>query len=778
MKKLITMLVAIIATTFVGFASEGESTPTYYIAGNGTETNNWCCGLNWNEKGCGMADNSYAAKVPAGKYKFKITNGTWDTTWGYDAVDATKSTSGYSGNGDGNVNFEVLEEANISVSFNGTKITLTSDVEFYVPEVEPITVKLKASTVSDWGAVAIHYWGDESSTWPGDKLTAEDGWYSKSFKPTTTSINIIWNNNNGGKQTVNIEGVTASTCYEISGGSGTSYTVKSVDCTSQPTPAEPASSIDVAIKLPSTWDEPAIYSWGGEHSGAAKMTKGDDAGELTWWTGVAYSDFSGFLFKNKADAETWTLQTADVTVPTEKTCYELGSLEDGKYKTAITDCPTPPTPEEPTVTAINIAGSKLVGEELTFTATVAKFSGEPTITYAVKQGEGEYQAAEGGKFTPDAADSYTVKATATYESAGGEKEEAVLELPFTVTTAPESIVVKLLESSTTWSEVAIYAFDNAGTITKAWPGDKLTAADGWYSYTIEGEHEGLQIIFNNNVAEGASQTVDTPVSESTCYELGDTDESGKFALNVRECTVPETGYGIKIDGETIVMGEKNPKAENEWMILNQSLAKGQTFALYDASTGGTWAVALDEASVPGITKEENSYSVTADGCYSFYLKLSYGADQLYVGKGECGPTQETWIIAGDAALMGSEWDPADENNKMTINGDMISYSLVKEGVSLTAGNYEYKAVEGMSWIGTQQVPQEGNNTLTIEATGTYLVEFYLVPGTNTLTAKASIATEDETPNEEETPSTYKVFENNEIILVTPNGRCNLIGVPR
>ncbi|MCQ2369674.1 MAG: starch-binding protein [Paludibacteraceae bacterium] len=641
---------------------------------------------------------------------------------------------------------------------------------------ESIVVKLLASSTT-WSEVAIYAFdnaGTITKAWPGDKLTAADGWYSYTIEGEHTGLQIIFNNNvaEGASQTADTP-VSASTCYELGAYDETSgtFALNTRECT---VPQTTWTMVGNSETLFGTKWNPTLEANDMEEVEGVftkiytnveflkdEVIEFKAAKNHAWATSIPAGDNAKYTFTESGNFDiTFTLDIAG-----DKVNIVVKKFE----------------PKEPTVTAINIAGSKVVGEELTFTASVAGFSADPMVIYEVKAEEGEYEQAQGGKFTPTAAGNYTVKATAFNQPEEGEAEEAFKEVDFTVSEEPqpgEEIIVKLLASSTTWSEVAIYAFDNAGTITKAWPGDKLTAADGWYSYTIEGEHTGLQIIFNNNVAEGASQTVDTPVSESTCYELGAADESGKFALNVRECTVPETGYGIKIDGETIVMGEKNPKAENEWMILNQSLAKGQTFALYDASTGGTWAVDLDPASVDGIEKGDNSYTVATTGCYSFYLKLIYGADQLYVGTGECGPTQETWIIAGDVALMGSDWDPADENNKMTINSDMISYSLVKYDVALTAGSYEYKAVEGLSWEGTKQVPQEGNNTLTIDATGTYKVEFYLVPGTKTLTAKASIATDGDTPNEEDTPSNYKIIENNEIILVTPNGRCNLIGVPR
>ena len=115
----------------VQFTKKGEPvTYDYYIAGDGSAETGWTCGLFWQADGCGMADGAYAAKVPAGTYSFKVTQGDWDKdSFGYESVDATASTPGYV-NAGGNVQFTVSAEANIGVTFNGTAIVLTSDVPF------------------------------------------------------------------------------------------------------------------------------------------------------------------------------------------------------------------------------------------------------------------------------------------------------------------------------------------------------------------------------------------------------------------------------------------------------------------------------------------------------------------------------------------------------------------------------------------------------------------------------------------------------------------------
>ena len=57
----------------------------------------------------------------------------------------------------------------------------------------------------------------------------------------------------------------------------------------------------------------------------------------------------------------------------------------------------------------------------------------------------------------------------------------------------------------------------------------------------------------------------------------------------------------------------------------------------------------------------------------------------------------TLTVAGSSkALLGSEWDPADTNNDMTLVGDDI-YELKKLGVELGKGPIQYKVAKDHSW---------------------------------------------------------------------------------
>ena len=95
-----------------------------------------------------------------------------------------------------------------------------------------ITVRLDPTTA--WSTVYLYAWDAVSTAvngdWPGNAVTKDaDGWWAFTFPENITNVNIIWNNGSGA-QTVDINGVTASTCYKLNSKTGTSITVKEVDC--------------------------------------------------------------------------------------------------------------------------------------------------------------------------------------------------------------------------------------------------------------------------------------------------------------------------------------------------------------------------------------------------------------------------------------------------------------------------------------------------------------------------------------------------------------------
>lgn len=125
MKKLLLLAVSMLLTSSL-FAQ-------YYIAGDGSATNGWCCGLSWKEAGCLLdgSGNSKSFSLQPGTFNFKVTDGTWTNNWGFYNL-STASTPGTVDGGGGNVQFTLAVAATVTVSFDedAKVITVTSTQPF------------------------------------------------------------------------------------------------------------------------------------------------------------------------------------------------------------------------------------------------------------------------------------------------------------------------------------------------------------------------------------------------------------------------------------------------------------------------------------------------------------------------------------------------------------------------------------------------------------------------------------------------------------------------
>lgn len=118
---------AITLTSTVGFGEFKEPEPTgeYYIAGKGE--GDFACGVEWNANACPMANGivTYTA-LPAGEYSFKITDGTWKNSWGRAQL---ADPTDYPENDDNNVIFTLDSASDVTISFDGTTLSLTINSE-------------------------------------------------------------------------------------------------------------------------------------------------------------------------------------------------------------------------------------------------------------------------------------------------------------------------------------------------------------------------------------------------------------------------------------------------------------------------------------------------------------------------------------------------------------------------------------------------------------------------------------------------------------------------
>lgn len=102
-------------------------------------------------------------------------------------------------------------------------------------------------------------------------------------------------------------------------------------------------------------------------------------------------------------------------------------------------------------------------------------------------------------------------------------------------------------------------------------------------------------------------------------------------------------YGILVNGKTYFEASyegPDPYGEGfEQYLAHVQVKSGDYCQMYDVDYKAAWAKPLNSSSVAGFAYDEsnNRYTVTATGCFDFYIKLKWEADELYIGNGSgCG----------------------------------------------------------------------------------------------------------------------------------------------
>ena len=158
-----------------------------------------------------------------------------------------------------------------------------------------ITVRLDPNSCSSWSTVRLWAWTDEGNvfdSWPGQIVSKDgDGWYAYTFSSSISSVNIIWTN--GTAQTVDITGVTSSTCYKLNSQTGTTIKVSVVSCGSEGgqggTPVSGKYKIgDLYYNLSKNQTAEVTYEFSGTSSNYQGLTTANIPSSVTY-SGTTYS---------------------------------------------------------------------------------------------------------------------------------------------------------------------------------------------------------------------------------------------------------------------------------------------------------------------------------------------------------------------------------------------------------------------------------------------------------------------------------------------------------
>lgn len=292
--------------------------PTYYITGNENLVGQ---GNEWNTKaielGKASADKpaTYTFKNLAAKdtMRLKVTNGTWDLSFGYAKLDKTCSSQNIQGDTDGNIVFTLTAQGDVTLTFDGTNICLTGSFAAPVP-VQNITAYYV--NTKNWEKVyAYVFEGSKNKTaWPGAEMTKttdqKNGFdvYSYEFEETYTTI--IFNNGNGGEgnQTDNLtidktklyfyDGIWYATLDEI------------------PVPCTPDFGVMIGTDYTAAVTNP--------ENEAEYMILALDLKKGTTFTMYNNCEKVAWVIENIKDGS-----TENITIDTENTTYVVGA--DGKY---------------------------------------------------------------------------------------------------------------------------------------------------------------------------------------------------------------------------------------------------------------------------------------------------------------------------------------------------------------------------------------------------------------------------------------------------------------
>lgn len=187
-----------------------------------------------------------------------------------------------------------------------------------------------------------------------------------------------------------------------------------------------------------------------------------------------------------------------------------------------------------------------------------------------------------------------------------------------------------------WATVNAYVFGDE-LIYMPWPGKAMTKTSlqksGFDVYSYEFPSTCTTIIFNN----GTDQTDDLTFDAAKPYYLP-TDNKWYASLDeIGDIVICKDDYGVML-GTEYNAAVINPENTAEYMVLNLSLKKGDTFTMYNNCAQQAWVIEnIKEGSTENITIADGKYLAGETGEYDIYFTLN--PDAVYIGYTATTPTE-------------------------------------------------------------------------------------------------------------------------------------------
>jgi len=290
----------------------------------------------------------------------------------------------------------------------------------------------------------------------------------------------------------------------------------------------------------------------------------------------------------------------------------------------------------------------------------------------------------------------------------------------------------------------------------------LKASSYYYKACVNGGWEGA--VGNGGDGDG---NMELTIAENGAYKITfSLDLSGESASLTAEATKTGEYEGsldatIILAGATAIFGKSWDAAASENMMTTtdgvhytmqksditlEALVKYEFKIVIDGQWNGNAGEGkFGSKDIEGKDYPNIEISVAENGVYTINFSVDIEAKTFAVQTTKTGDAEiaeKTWTIAGQAAILGSDWNKDDESNNMTDMKDG-TFQLVKKAVTVDAGSYTYKVLANHSWDENYGDPnsgdKDGNAILEIEAAGTYDITFVFNPESRELYATADAA---------------------------------------
>ena len=718
---------------------------TYYITGNGDAETDWCCGESWNPAGCAMESGYFTRDLPAGEYKFKITQGDWvKQSWGYDAVDAAQSTAGYTRDDDGNVVFTLETLSAVAVKFDGSKIALQ-----WTAKDEPVPGFDTWTLVGDMPPFPAA-WTVE----PAFDLQTTDGvvytLVADDVDMTVDKFQYGFRKNHTEEYAPLAEKYTAN----LTEGTGNYKVEIALDFTDA---ADPKVEVQFTKK-----GEPVTYDYyiAGNGDGLNGWTCG-----ITWdpaGCGMAEGQYAAHVqpgtYEFKVTDGTWDnawgIESVDATQSTpgyegtDNVKFSVSSEAnitvsfDGTSIILLSDVPF----GEATIDVWSVVGDDALGlvwtpatttDDMQFVGGAYQLvktglvleAGDYAYKFTANHQWGVQELPASGNYTLTIPEDGTYKvtfrlnATGTEGSAEFEKE---VDPGFDTWT----LVGDMPPFPAAWTVEPAFDLQTTDGVIYTLTADNVDMPVAQFQYGFRKNHTNeyapLEEKYKVSLAEGTGNykvqiTLDFTDATNPQVDV-------KFTKNV----TPTYDYYIAGNGD----GLNGWTCGITWVADGCGMAEGQyaahvqpgtyEFKVTDGTWDKTWGIESVDAtqSTPGYEGTDNvKFSVSSEA----NITVSFDGTSIIllsdVPFGEA--TITSWTAVGEAGLFENAWTPTDESNDMQFVGGV--YQLVKTGLTLEAKDYLYKFTANHTWS-VSEIPS-GNATLTIAEAGTYKVTFSLNPAT-------------------------------------------------